>query len=74
MIAVVVWLTLTHWFPSRSPKENAPGTIIEATHRTAPWEYELLFSPGLTEHAAPDDSPILPDDYQAIAQVFLAGQ
>ena len=73
-LLVVVWLTLTHWFPTRSPDGNMPGTIIEAMHRTAPWEYELLYSPRLAENAAPDDNPMLPDDYKAIAQVFLTEQ
>jgi hypothetical protein len=54
--------------------ETAPtngGTQTAAA--SAEWEYELLYPSELTGDTESDDSELLPDDYLAIASVFLSG-
>jgi hypothetical protein len=70
---VVAWLTLPGLFTPRPRASSGPGTGVVETRRAAPWEYELLYPRELTDTADQDDRAILPDDYMAIAQVFLDG-
>jgi hypothetical protein len=70
---VVAWFAMTGWLTIIPKEGSEPGGGSVATHRIVPWEYELIFPPEPTDIAAPDDSPMLPDDYVAIAQVFLDG-
>ena len=69
--AVVAWFAMTGWLSIIPTKGNAPGGGSVVTHRLVPWEYELIFPSEPTGIATLDDSPMLPDDYMAIAQVFL---
>jgi hypothetical protein len=70
---LVAWLTVPGLFTSRPQENSIPGTGVVETRRAAPWEYELLYPRELTDTADQDDSAMLPEDYVAIAQVFLDG-
>lgn len=69
-LATIAVAVLIVWFAMQG---SEPGGGSVATHRTVPWQYELIFPPEATGIAVQDDSSMLPDDYLAIARVFLDG-
>ncbi len=50
-----------------------PGAVVAEASAAAQWEVELLYLRELTPPEERDDSELLPDDYLAIASVFLSG-
>ena len=69
---VVAWLTFPGLF-TPIPRRGEPRVSVVETPRSVPWEYELIYPHEFTGAAERDDSPILPEDYRIIAQVFLDG-
>jgi hypothetical protein len=59
--ACLAWWLL----PGAAPED--PATVADV----GAWEYELLLSSDVSPAADRDESGFLPDDYQAIATVFL---
>jgi len=69
---VVAWLTFPGLFTPMSREGEPRVSVVEAPGNVQ-WEYELIYPHEFTGAAERDDSPILPDDYRVIAQVFLDG-
>jgi hypothetical protein len=67
--AALVWFVLTQPDgPIGSPGEEESGAAVAAS-----WEDELFLSSDLGALEDRDESEILPDDYLAIASVFVDG-
>ena len=72
--AVVALLIFTGRFePVATDGGVEPGAIVAEASAAAQWEVELLYLRELTPPEERDDSELLPDDYLAIASVFLSG-
>ena len=69
---VVACLSLPGLFTPVPREGERHVSVIEAPG-SEPWEYELIYPHEFTGAAEGDDSPILPDDYRVIAQMFLDG-
>jgi hypothetical protein len=67
---LVAWLTLPGLF-TPAPRGGDPrGSVVEAP-RNVQWASELIYPRELTGATERDDSPLLPDEYRVIAQVFM---
>jgi hypothetical protein len=64
-----VWLL----FPSPGSEQLAPLEQTGPALSARAWEEELFLESGLFEAEQPDDSELLPEEYLAIAGVFLDG-
>jgi hypothetical protein len=67
---VVAWLTLPGPF-TPTPRGGEPRVSVGGTSSSVHWAYELIYPRELSGATERDDSPILPDDYRVIAQVFM---
>ena len=67
---VVAWLSLPGLF-TPVPRRGEPRVSVVETPGSVQWAYELIYPRELTGATERDDSPILPDDYRVIAQVFM---
>lgn len=70
-VAAITWLTITSWVPLWPQPGGEPEVAVVETPRATPWESELLFPHEALEISEDDNSIMLPDDYRAIARVFL---
>jgi hypothetical protein len=69
---VVACLSLPGLF-TPVPREGERRVSVIETPGSSQWEYELIYPHEFIGAAEHDDSPILPDDYRVIAQMFLDG-
>jgi len=69
---VVAWLSFPGLF-TPVLRRGEPHVSVVETPNSVQWEYEIISPHEFTGAAERDDSPILPDDYRVIAQVFLDG-
>jgi hypothetical protein len=69
---VVACLSLPGLF-TPMPRWGERRVSVVETPSSVQWEYELIYPHEFTGAAERDDSPILPDDYRVIAQMFLDG-
>lgn len=72
--AVVAWRVMSGGLAFFPHEVRNPGSVVGQAGRPTAWEYELLYAPEATETADDDNGLILPNDYLAIAQVFLDRQ
>lgn len=73
--ALIGWLLMPP-APDPTPAEQAPPRIAseaQLQETVADWEAELLSASEIEEFGAGSDDSFLPDEYQAIAGVFLDG-
>lgn len=74
IVAVVALLIFSGRFePVAMDGGVEPGAVVAEASAAAQWEVELLYLRELTPPEERDDSELLPDDYLAIASVFLSG-
>lgn len=74
LAALVALLIFTGRFePVATDGGVEPGAVVAEASAAAQWEVELLYLRELTPPEERDDSELLPDDYLAIASVFLSG-
>lgn len=71
LAALGAWLLLATPFGPSAPSSSAPVAVVADTRSAAEWEDELLDAVSFGEIEEPDGSDELPDDYAAIAAVFL---
>lgn len=72
--AAVVWLSVSGLFTSLPAGGGKPETLVAEARTEAQWEYELLSLNAPIDSAPQDEPELLPDDYRAIASVFLDGE
>jgi hypothetical protein len=71
VVGIVVWFVMIGRVTQLPKGGREPGDGRIAVPRIVPWEYEFIFPPQPSAGDAQDENPVLPDDYVAIAQVFL---
>ena len=71
LVALGAWLLLPTEFGPSAPSLPGPAAVVAATQTEAEWEDELLDAMLFGEIEESDAVDELPDDYAAIATVFL---
>jgi hypothetical protein len=75
-VALIAWLTLGGPLSSRLPQSPMSGTVVAQAPPGLAWDEVAFLAIDATDSSDTDsndtdDNDILPDDYMAIAQVFL---
>ena len=74
VVAAVALLLFSDGFELVPPEGGVqPSSVVADAGEVAQWEYELVYLGELAGLEDRDDSELFPDDYLAIASVFLSG-
>jgi len=71
--AALVWLLAPGAFNPAATGRQGAGDVVAEASAAARWELELLDPNSFTDSDDREDSERLPDDYAAIAGIFLDG-
>jgi hypothetical protein len=72
-VAALAWLAAPGAFDPAATERGGADDVVAETSAALRWELELLDLNALTEADDPDRAERLPDDYAAIAGLFLDG-